>query len=254
MSKDSDDILFFVKFGQRKWIERLMQGKIYFSNSARFRQIEKEVGRGQGDAYEAMVRFCLLDSTILNTDIDNTKEVPVFCISAFREKDCSIQEVDGNRKAYVNSDVQKKVKKDFKGANTAAVFLEPSKLITSITNIAPSVHGEIHYFDLNLEHQDYAFFEYLVQESGTISKNNPMIMSTQFKELDGTLHPKQYITKRNAYRILFCKDLFFNTENEYRFALINKCIKEPQEFVIRYGNQKKALLTLDDLFMNGLKI
>jgi hypothetical protein len=254
LDAESDIILFFVKFGRRKWMQRLMQGKMYFSNVECFRAIEKETGKGRGDAFEAMLRFSLPNSTTLNTDIDSTPNMPVFCITAVRKNECNIQEVNNKHKITINTDLQEKVRNDFKDADTAVVFWEPQKLIKSIGNTATAVYGAIHYFDLSMEHQDYAFHEYLVRNAGIISKSNPMILSTQFKELNGTFHPKQYITKRNAHRILFCKDLFFAGEREYRFVFTNKQIQKPEEFVVRYGQQKRTILTLDDFFSKGITI
>ena len=49
----NDRIILFVKFGEEKYIKRLLNGQMYFSNAARFRQTEQKLGlKGQGDAGE----------------------------------------------------------------------------------------------------------------------------------------------------------------------------------------------------------
>lgn len=48
----------FVKFGERKYVKRLFDGKMYFSNAVKFRGIEKTNGlKGQGDAFEAILQL-----------------------------------------------------------------------------------------------------------------------------------------------------------------------------------------------------
>lgn len=52
---DNKSVL-FVKFGERKYVKRLFDGKMYFSNAVKFRGIEKTNGlKGQGDAFEAIL-------------------------------------------------------------------------------------------------------------------------------------------------------------------------------------------------------
>ena len=54
---DNKSVL-FVKFGERKYVKRLFNGKMYFSNAVKFRGIEKENGlKGQGDAFEAILQL-----------------------------------------------------------------------------------------------------------------------------------------------------------------------------------------------------
>lgn len=53
-----DRIIFFVKFGESKYVKRLFSGKIFFSNAVKFRGIEKKNGlKGQGDAFEAILQL-----------------------------------------------------------------------------------------------------------------------------------------------------------------------------------------------------
>jgi hypothetical protein len=235
-------------------MKRLIQGKMYFSNVDRFRQIEKELGKGQGDAFEAMLRYSLPNSTTLNISIDRTTSIPIFCITALGNDNCLIRQNDGKRSINLKPKYREQVQRDFKDADTVVIFSEPIEFIRSIESTAVTVHDAVKYFDLNLEHQDFAFHEYLVESPGDISARNPIILSTQFQDIDGTLHPKQYITKRNAHRILFCKDQFFQGEREYRFAFIQKHIQEPQEYSVRFGKQKKTIMPLDDFFENGIFI
>lgn len=54
---DNKSVL-FVKFGERKYVKRLFNGKMYFSNAVKFRGIEKENRlKGQGDAFEAILQL-----------------------------------------------------------------------------------------------------------------------------------------------------------------------------------------------------
>ena len=58
MSIMNDKIMLFVKFGEEKYIRRLFNGRIYFSNAVKFRRIEKKNGlKGQGDAFEAILQL-----------------------------------------------------------------------------------------------------------------------------------------------------------------------------------------------------
>ena len=58
MSAMNDKIMLFVKFGEEKYVRRLFNGRIYFSNAVKFRGIEKENGlKGQGDAFEAILQL-----------------------------------------------------------------------------------------------------------------------------------------------------------------------------------------------------
>jgi hypothetical protein len=189
MKNTDNSPILFIKFGKHKDLKKLINGTVYFSNAVKFREAEKKTGRGQGDAYEALLRFAAEEGLEFFIDLIGT--APVFCLSAITRDDCYILGNSDSLHLYLNPAVLAKIRHDFKKADTAAVFFSPRDFIQSIGNIAPLKHGYVNYFNLEPANCDYSFYDFIVRNPGKISTKNPVILYTQFQELDGTFHEKK---------------------------------------------------------------
>ena len=90
--------------------------------------------------------------------------------------------------------------------------------------------------------------EYIGSNYGLESSRNKTILEGNIKD-DNVGNQKNWkLTEQNLYRILFCKDKYFENEKEYRIILSKKQINEPREFSIKWGNLKKEIMPIDKFF------
>lgn len=260
-----DKIKFFVKFGNKKHMNRLLKGKMYFSNANRFREIEYERGeKGQGDAYEGILRLengkliiknkeksreILCENVNTKIDFAQTCNIPVFCITYITADDYSIcTESDKKCILKIHDGIKNKIKSDFPKADTVCIFYQPEQFLSKLNSLGVYKNDRVHYFDLN----SYEFVEYIGSNYGAESNKNKIALSGSIKT-EGESERQWKITEQNLYRILFCKDKFFENEKEYRIILPNKQIYKPKEFSIKWGNQKRAIMPLD-VFFEGIEL
>lgn len=255
-------ILLFVKFGKSKYINRLFNGKIYFSNAVKFREIEKVTGlKGQGDAFEAIMQ---LKNGHVNTDLHreqsfsqpnttvslkfaDTDKIPVFCLSCIASEDCEIKEKNGKQILTVGSEFRDTIKGHFPEADTAGVFFQPQLFSTSLIQLGVVAHERVEYFDFTPNGVIKEMIEYVTKNPGVISERNRILLSMRMKT-DYEKPSELKITEKNMSRILFCKDKYFVGEKEYRIILSNKRICAPQDYSIRWGKQKMKMYDIDEFF------
>ena len=100
------EYIMFVKFGSKKNLQSLQQGKIYMKNALYYRKLEEESQqRGQGDANEGTTIMFdvpiwingkrLPNATIMRGSNNIDDVTPLFCCSCFKRKDFILKE-DGN--------------------------------------------------------------------------------------------------------------------------------------------------------------
>lgn len=268
MSIMNDKIMLFVKFGEEKYIRRLFNGRIYFSNAVKFRGIEKKNGlKGQGDAFEAILQLkngyaMMMDShrglsikhpnTTISLGFADTDNIPVFCVTCISADSCKIHEKNRKRVITVSGVLRDTIMAHFPKADTAGVFFQPQRFVDSFAGLGITLHDRVRYFNFSPKGVIKEMVEYIAQQPGTISKHNHQLFSMYMKPNEGDHH--QYnITERNMKRILFCKDCYFAGEKEYRVILPQKRISTPKEFTIRWGKQKRKMYPIDEFF-NGIEL
>lgn len=268
VSRMDDKIRIFVKFGKSQHIKRLLNGKMYFSNAAKFRETEKKNGlKGQGDAFEAILQ--LKNGNVTMTDycsglsfghpninmslgFADTDNIPVFCITCISSEDCSIRETQGRRILIVNSTIRDTIKSHFPEADTAGVFFYPKRFIDSLSGLGIVTYDKVKYFNFSPKGVIKEMIEYISQCPGSVSKRNQCLASMVEEANNG--EKKQFIvTEQNMKRILFCKDTYFAGERECRILLPQKRISDPKEYTIRWGGQLRQMYPIDEFF-NGIKL
>lgn len=268
ISAMNDRIMLFVKFGEEKYVRRLFNGRIYFSNAVKFRGIEKENGlKGQGDAAEAIIQLksshaIMTDpstglsithpDTALSLGLADTENIPVFCITCISADICDVQEKNGKQTITLSGALRDTIATHFPKADTAGVFFQPQRFIDSLAGLGVTCHDRVRYFDFSPNGVIKEMFEYIAQQPGTISKHNRPLLSMYMETNDGE-RSQLKITERNMKHILFCKDYFFAGEKEYRIILPQKRIYSPREYTIRWGKQKKRMYPIDEFF-NGIEL
>jgi len=142
-----------------------------------------------------------------------------------------------------------KIKRDivdhFEKADSALIIHNPASFLNDLQNsIKSDVKSDlVHYFhvegyprDDGSFSLDLEYFKYLCQDTPPRRTEDGLVYS----------FAPDYV-----YRVLFCKDIFFTNEQEFRILLPKDFIKEPTEYSITYNESRMTLVSLDDLF-NGL--
>ena len=261
---DNNDILLFLKFGEEKYLKRLIEGNIYFSNAEVFRNIEKEKNiKGQGDIYEAILRLfngrAKIDSGMIlrNTNIDlgfqELSSVPIFSIMEIRDSDCAIRVVNGKRILKIKEELKAFICRDFPKADSVCVFYEPQNFIDSMGILGGLDCRSVYYEELN-KMISVEMIKDICMNEGTLigTERNPL-----YAQMKVVIHGEKtetlYLTKMNIYRLLFWKDLYFKAQREYRFVLKNEKISSPKEFKVCFGNQRKKIFKINEFF-SGIEL
>lgn len=252
-------IKFLLKFGERKYLERLQQGHLYFSNAKRFHEIEEmQLIKGQGDRLEgnsiiATTNVNIVDDnkscitkTIKNVNIkicySDAEKIPVFCLFACYSDNC-IENLDGTYRFLLPNDTIKVITKHFPKADTVAIIRKPDDFIDKVDcSIGTECKSDlVHYFNIipmktdnNQQVNDYDYMLFLTQDTPPTINNNGESRYTFYSD---------YI-----YRVLQCKDKFFEKEQEYRFILPKIKIDEPKEFDVCINSADIELKDLNDFF------
>lgn len=234
-----------LKFGERKYLKRFQEGKMYFSNAVTFRYIEDELFiKGQGDRLEGGSMLTVKSVKITNQETgeviniptqisipihyEPANKLPVFCLFACFEKDCS--NTDGDEfQINLQEDIKKDIINHFPKADSVAIIRKPYEFIKDVhKSIGDECKSDlVKYFHLygystdNGKSNDLDYLKYLSQDTPTVNTGN--FAKTSFKE-------------KNVFRALLCKDIYFIKEQEYRFILPEVNIDEPKEFDVRIRN------------------
>lgn len=253
-------VRFLLKFGEREHLESFVSGNLFCSNAVIFLGIEEKLKiKGQGDILEAgskifgqnmymqelgteNVTFFNLPSTAL-VHYESAKNIPVFCMFSVFDTDCEI-DADGSEKIKLSDKIKCCIKEHFPNADAVAIISNPEKFIADVKNtIGCRIEHEcVHYFhiDKGLETQtsgqiamDMEYMKYLVQDVPPVIENKRKIYS---------------FSAKYVYRALFCKDVFFSDEQEYRIVLPDETITESILYPVKLS-EKISIMSLDD-FMN----
>lgn len=252
---------YFLKFGERDHIEEFAAGKLYFSNAERFWGIEKDLQiKGQGDILEAGFRVPAIKATMqpLGTDesidfgqdinvlvhLEPAKSIPVFCLFSVYDEDCSL-DANGKERIRLDESKQDTIRTHFPKADTVGIVKCPNRFLEDIEgSIGTRVeHEEVHYYQIDkgvllngnsTAAIDGRFLQYLVGKSNSAKIEG----ATQYS-----------VTVEQAYRALFCKDIFFKDEQEYRIVLPDQKITQGTLYRISMTSPIEVI-PLDDLFLN----
>ena len=252
-------IKFLLKFGEESHLKEFAKGSLYCSNAETFWGIEdKQKIKGQGDILEAGSRFFSQNMTMQSLDtgsitsfnmsgnilvhLEPAKHIPVFCLFTVYEDDCGI---DKNGQYIINLSEEKKetIKKHFPKANSVAIITEPYKFLDDVSeSIGCKIkHGEVHYFhiDEGLEIEgsnqraiDMEYMKYLMQDVPPVIKDGKTTYSFQ----------ADYV-----FRALFCKDVFFSDEQEYRIVLPHEKVSKGTSYPVKLSESIKVL-SLSEFF------
>ena len=250
------DIICFLKFGELKHIEELAKGELYFSNALQYRRIENELLlKGQGDKLEGGSLFHGYNMTMIDNETNEirftgvkgsatvfyqgTDLMPVFCLFACYDKDCTIQD-DGTIKFHFSEEIQNSIKEHFPKADSVAIIRNTESFVDCVNNsLKTDVKSEIvHYFHIyGFESEkgkaiDMEYYRYLTQDVPPVVSNG------------GEMYT---FCADYVYRALLCKDVYYINEQEYRFLLPNKEIKEGTIFKIEL-DEKVQVQSLDSFW------
>ncbi|MEA3424262.1 MAG: hypothetical protein U9Q80_10780 [Bacillota bacterium] len=242
---------YLLKFGELKYMKSFVEGNIYFSHAKRFREIEDELRRGQGDKLEGKA---VVNSTRVRvTDLDNPNNVidakvgderitvmvesvdnmPVFCLTGLYNENFCVEE----NRVIVNKNVLETIKEHFPKADTVVLIRKPAEFIHKIETefVCKVVHEKVQYLNMNPVGMEWVKFVH----NGNVEK------------LDGKTN--YTMTKDNSHRILLCKDLFFSKEKEYRLILPNELISSPK--IYKFSKIDNAeIIEFDKFCSNGFNI
>ena len=209
----------FLKFGRREHLEYLAQGKLHFSSVRALRDREAKLQKGVGDKHEggiemANARFraknylgqTTEDTYKIDLVFEPLDEVPVFCITACAEDECTRNE-DGTISLSVKAERLEWFRTHFDGYDSVAVIKEPDVFINDLLKSFQGhvMHREVVYQDKEFKVGGRNPIEILIKLA---SKGEEM--------LPGVPYTADY---DDILNILFFKDTFFELEHEYRFVL-----------------------------------
>ena len=251
-------IKFFLKFGERGHLETFSKGKLYFSNAEKFWGIEDELKiKGQGDQLEAgamifaqkITAYSHEDNSLIAEAgsckgllrIEPAKNIPVFCLFAVFEEDCSYDS-DGNIIINLSDQTKKIITEHFPKANSVAIIDNPDSFVHDIEqSIGYEIkHELVGYFNLDSgldtddgrKAMDMEYINYIMQDSPPVVEGK----STTY-----TFYADY------AFRVLFCKDVYFSEEQEYRILMPTETILESKIYPAQITS-KITVMSIDDFF------
>lgn len=243
-----EKIRFFLKFGERIHLESLLKGKLYFSNAKTFWGIEDEQKiKGQGDILEAGAKIFAQKIEMRDPNTNKIKimqeqanvilraepaeRMPVFCLFAVYDEDCRINE-DGQLIISLSDKKKKTISEHFPKADSVAIISNPDIFIKDVKRtIGFNIQSDcVQYFNIDKGYitsggeiaLDMDYMKYLTQDAPPVTKNGAIVYS---------------FCVDYAYRVLFCKDVFFKDEQEYRIVLPDEIIDEGTYYPVTFSEQ-----------------
>ena len=253
-------IKFLLKFGQKEHLKSLIDGKLYCSNAVTFWGIEDQLKiKGQGDVLEAGTKMFAQSMVMQNPDtneiigqlgkanalarIEPAKKMPVYCMFAVYEDDCVVDEA-GNTIICLSDEKKQTIREHFPNADGVVVISDPDTFLDDIKNtIGTNVKFEsVHYFNIDKgiltkngqTAMDMEYMKYMMQDAPPV-KENGMTRYTLYADY--------------AYRVLFCKDVYFKEEQEYRIVLPDDIIESGTIYPVCLSC-KYEILDLEEFFEN----
>ena len=240
-----DDLKYLLKIGQKCHLEEFVAGSLYCSTAEMFWGIEnnKKI-KGQGDVLEAgskifalnmiaqkygsgeIVEMCKNSSILVH--YEPAKNIPVFCLFSVYDDDCIVDE-QGNLCINLSQEQKKTIKDHFPKADSVAVITLPEQFLDDVQkSIGCFVkHGKVNYFhienglptlDGDRAAVEMEYYKYLTQDTAPIVAEGKKIYS---------------FNEKYVFRVLFCKDIYFRNEKEYRIVLPNETINNSKSYPIK---------------------
>ena len=143
----------------------------------------------------------------------------------------------------LSDDVKSAIRSHFPKADAVIEIRNPEQFVREVTSsIGCSTKDElVHYFNIEngrpiegqtLPAMDMEYMKYLVQDSIPHKEGNTTMWS---------------FTVDHVYRVLFCKDLFFSPEQEYRILLPDNKIDKGTSFDADFSEDLK-MYDLEEYF------
>lgn len=254
------EIKFLLKFGKREHLESLVEGNVYCSNAITFWGIEDKLKiKGQGDILEAGTRMFAEKMIMQHPDtkeviaefgkanglmrVEPAEKMPVFCMFAVYEEDCKVDE-HGNTIINLSSDKKQTIREHFPNADAVAVIPNPEAFIEDISkSIGTDIKaGKVNYFHIDKGYEtkdgrtaiDMEYMKYLMQDAAP-------------EKVDGGTRYVFYADY--AFRVLFCKDVFFEQEQEYRIVLPKEKIEVGKSYPVQLSTDYE-IYDLNTFFEN----
>lgn len=241
-------------------METFSKGNLYFSNAEKFWGIEDKLKiKGQGDQLEAgtmlfaqkITAYSHQDSSLIAEAgnckgllrVEPAKNIPVFCLFAVFEEDCT---KDNEGKFIINFSNKTKqiIKQHFPKADSVAIVDNPNEFLRDIENSIgyELKHELVGYYNLDSgldaddgrKAMDMAYINYIMQDTAP-SKDGNKTTYTFYADY--------------AFRVLFCKDVYFSEEQEYRILIPSETIIESKTYPAQITN-KITVISIDDFFEN----
>jgi hypothetical protein len=202
------EILMLVKFTKEEYIQSLLDGNLYMNNIKYFIDLENQTKvRGQGDKLEASnvindvhLKFYKEGTDELLAEATSSRlvernhffdNIPIFCITSFDSKDFQIveeTEYSYKVKFAINEKEMKHMKESF---GEKAIFINPAVFLNRVENNFTEKGFEFDARKVNYENLDINDSKRLEHFNGT------------------SIIP------------LFIKDIFFESQREFRIAIFN---------------------------------
>lgn len=253
-----EEIRYLLKFGRKSHVEEFARGTLFCSNAVTFWGIEDKLKiKGQGDILEAGSRIYAQKMTVLENStgrasvisgnisalvhIEPAKHMPVFCMFAVYDVDCK-EDRNGELHIALPDKTKEVVRSHFPNADSVAIIKNPTEYLEDVENtIGHQVKCErVHYFNIDngfkvdnghITAMDMQYMKYLSQDV-------PPVIEARGKRYS--------FVADYAYRALFCKDVFFSDEQEYRIVLPEERICKGTKYSVRI-RQKIEVISLDEL-------
>ncbi|MDF1617302.1 hypothetical protein [Petrocella sp. FN5] len=242
-----------IKFGELEYMKKLIDGEFYFSHAKRFRELEDELIKGQGDKFEGKAVVNTMSVRMYDPDTDEflgelktdlmtfsaamVTNIPVYCLSVFWQDDCIFYKDSDNYALHFSDDIIKTIREHFPKADTAAIFHAPQDLLAVLEEQTKGtlVHNPVEYLSVKPIGMEWIRF----------------VGADDIEKIDGG--SKLSITTNNVHRTLFAKDTFFRDEKEYRVLIRDEQISTPEVRTYNIGNSG-TLIDMEKLFRKGLKV
>ena len=253
-----ENIVYFLKFSKREYLEQFNKKALYFSNAETLRGIEENNKiKGQGDRLEGTMRVFATNAelrdpdtgkivrqfgnSILNVVMEPPNKMPVFCLFSVYKKDCIIDD-EGHYHIHLSDKIKQTIHDHFPNANSVAVIPNPSNFISEIENsIGYRMESDnVHYFKI----------ENGVSPGQGIAPVLDLEMIKYLTNSDPFDYSKPWsfsFTVDMAYRHLFCKDTFFSDEQEYRIVLPEESINIGKTYPVDFCEQIE-IYDLDEFY------
>lgn len=244
------NIRFFLKFGKKDHLKDLVEEKLYCSNATTFWGIEDELKiKGQGDRLEAGTMLHAQNVWMQSHEtgeilsitgksngllrVEPAKNIPVYCLFAVYDEDCVLNE-DGTVVIALSQEKKNAIREHFPNADGVVIIDNPEEFLLDIRNtIGKDIKDElVHYFNIDKGYEtndgqianDMRYMKYIVQDSKPV-KINGMTKYTFLADF--------------AFRVLFCKDMYFENEQEYRIVLPSEYIEEGTKYPVHFSKEYK---------------